>query len=93
MVGVDCFADDSGLEFDALNGAPGVDAAHYAGPQRNDRENYQRVLKELAGVTSNRKLPPVMSASIVANEFPESTVPYSVMYTEVPLWITMTQVE
>jgi XTP/dITP diphosphohydrolase len=47
--GLFCFADDSGLEVTALNGLPGVDSAHYAGPQRDSRANYDRVLHELAG--------------------------------------------
>lgn len=64
--GVDCFADDSGLEVDALNGAPGVDSAHYAGSQRNDQENYQRVLKELKGVT-NRNARFVTVITLVQN--------------------------
>ena len=52
--GVDCFADDSGLEIEALNGAPGVDSAHYAGPQRNDRENFELVLKKMQGIENRR---------------------------------------
>lgn len=51
---VDCFADDSGLEVDALNGAPGVISAMYAGPQRSHDDNINLLLKNLAGVT-NRK--------------------------------------
>lgn len=50
----DCFADDSGLEVDALQGAPGVYSARYAGPQKNSEENIQLLLKNLKGV-SNRK--------------------------------------
>lgn len=46
----DCFSDDSGLEIDALSGAPGVDSAHYAGESRNDKANIEKVLKELEGV-------------------------------------------
>jgi len=42
-------ADDSGLEVDALNGAPGVYSARYAGPAANDHDNIQRLLSELRG--------------------------------------------
>lgn len=47
--GVDCFAEDTGLEIDALNGAPGVDTAHYAGPERDALANMNLVLQQLAG--------------------------------------------
>ena len=43
------FSEDSGLFVSALGGRPGVHSAHYAGPQRNDADNIQRVLKELEG--------------------------------------------
>lgn len=46
---VSCFADDSGLEVDALNGEPGVDSAHYAGPQRNFDDNMNLLLKNMDG--------------------------------------------
>jgi len=42
-----CFADDSGLEVEALNGAPGVYSARYAGLQKNDADNMQKLLDEL----------------------------------------------
>lgn len=45
--GYDCFADDTGLEVDALNGEPGVDTAFYAGPQRNADANMAKLLKNL----------------------------------------------
>lgn len=45
--GYACFADDSGLEVMALHGAPGVISARYAGPERNDNANMDRVLAEL----------------------------------------------
>ncbi len=51
---LNCFADDTGLEIDALNGAPGVYSARYAGESKDSEENIQKVLKELEGKT-NRK--------------------------------------
>lgn len=48
-----CFADDSGLEIDALNGEPGVDSAHYSG-SRNFDKNMQLVLLRL-GNNPNRR--------------------------------------
>jgi XTP/dITP diphosphohydrolase len=52
--GVPCFADDSGLEVDALGGAPGVYSARYAGPQRNDNDNINLLLNSLAGNLNRR---------------------------------------
>jgi XTP/dITP diphosphohydrolase len=49
---IDCFADDSGLEVPALNNAPGVDSAIYAGPQRNHDDNIELLLKNLHGYTN-----------------------------------------
>lgn len=45
--GVACFADDTGLEVTALNGAPGVYSARYAGPQRLSEDNVRKLLQEL----------------------------------------------
>lgn len=45
--GYDCFADDTGLEVEALNGEPGVFSARYAGPQRNANDNMDKLLSEL----------------------------------------------
>jgi XTP/dITP diphosphohydrolase len=51
---VSCFADDSGLEIEALDGAPGVHSAYFAGPQRSHQDNMNLVLSKLNN-TDNRK--------------------------------------
>lgn len=51
---IDCFADDTGLEVDALNGEPGVFSARYAGEDKDDAKNRQLLLKNLTDVV-NRK--------------------------------------
>lgn len=52
--GYDCFADDTGLEIDALNGAPGVYSARFAGEDCNSEHNIDKVLHLMDG-TSNRQ--------------------------------------
>jgi len=44
---INCFADDTGLEVEALGGAPGVDTAHYAGPERSATLNMALLLRNL----------------------------------------------
>jgi XTP/dITP diphosphohydrolase len=53
LTGKSCFADDTGLEVEALNGAPGVYSARYAGEQRSSADNIAKLLAELNG-TENR---------------------------------------
>ncbi len=48
-----CFSEDTGLEVDALNGAPGVHTARYAGDQKSDKDNIAFLLKNLEN-NSNR---------------------------------------
>ncbi|MDT8392506.1 MAG: non-canonical purine NTP diphosphatase [Bacteroidales bacterium] len=48
--GMDCFADDTGLEVDQLNGRPGVYSARYAGEDGNAEKNIDKLLEELRGI-------------------------------------------
>ena len=52
--GYDCFADDSGLEVDALNGEPGVFSARYAGEPKNDENNIAKLLTNLKDVKNKK---------------------------------------
>jgi XTP/dITP diphosphohydrolase len=51
---MNCFADDTGLEIDYLEGKPGVLSARYAGEKKDPQENIEKVLLELNGI-KNRK--------------------------------------
>ncbi len=52
--GMDCFADDTGLEVESLNGAPGVYSARYAGEGHDSQANMRKLLHEMQG-KNNRK--------------------------------------
>ena len=52
--GLNCFADDTGLEVEALNNAPGVYSARYAGPGHDSEANMKKLLHEMEGM-ENRK--------------------------------------
>lgn len=52
--GMPCFADDTGLEVEALDGAPGIYSARYAGPGHDFQANVDKLLSEMQGV-ENRK--------------------------------------
>ena len=51
---LDCFADDTGLEVNALGGAPGIYSARYAGPQCNFDDNVDKLLSAMEGTTDRR---------------------------------------
>lgn len=52
--GLDCFADDTGLEVEALDNAPGVYSARYAGPGHDAEANMRKLLRELEGIENRR---------------------------------------
>jgi XTP/dITP diphosphohydrolase len=68
--GLNCFADDSGLEVAALNGEPGVYSARYAGDSKNDALNTSKLLENL-GNNSNRKanFKTVIALNMEQNQF------------------------
>ncbi|MFB3063796.1 MAG: non-canonical purine NTP pyrophosphatase, partial [Gammaproteobacteria bacterium] len=53
--GLPALADDSGLEVDALHGAPGIRSARYAGDGRDDRANNRLLLSQLAGIPAEKR--------------------------------------
>lgn len=66
--GFDCFADDSGLEVDILNGKPGVFSARYAGPQKNDLDNLNLLLYNMTEETNRQAQFKTVIALIWKNE-------------------------
>ena len=53
--GLPALADDSGLEVDALKGAPGIYSARYAGPDASDQDNYLKLLEAMQGVPAEQR--------------------------------------
>ena len=65
-----CFADDTGLEVDALNGRPGVYSARYAGDGKNPKDNIIKLLNELAGAKNRKaRFRTVVALIIDGNEY------------------------
>ena len=68
--GYDCFADDTGLEIEALNGEPGVFSARYAGPEKDSDANVELVLKKLDKINHrNARFRTVISLILGGEEF------------------------
>ena len=65
--GLAAVADDSGLEVDALGGAPGVRSARYAGEGAGDRANLDKLLAELAGVPPERRTARFRCAAVLVD--------------------------
>jgi XTP/dITP diphosphohydrolase len=62
--GCDCFADDTGLEVDALGGAPGVHTARYAGEDKDFNRNMDKVLYELSVVETEANMAAAMGLKV-----------------------------
>lgn len=68
--GFDCFADDTGLEVEALNGSPGVYSARYAGNAHDSEANIVKLLNELEGVQNrNARFRTVISLILNGEEY------------------------
>ena len=70
--GLDCFADDSGLEVDALGGSPGVYSARYAGHEKNNEDNIKKIWKELRDKDSTK----AQFRTVIASSFGSKTTLY-----------------
>ncbi len=55
LTGLSALADDTGLEVDALNGAPGIHSARYAGPDATFDDNCQKMLKEMSDIPEEKR--------------------------------------
>ncbi|MBL7916451.1 MAG: RdgB/HAM1 family non-canonical purine NTP pyrophosphatase [Bacteroidia bacterium] len=67
---VNCLADDSGLEVEALGGRPGVFSARFAGPGSSDQQNINRLMAEMEGVTNRKaRFVAVLALVLDGNEY------------------------
>lgn len=74
QLNVPVLADDSGLEVDALEKRPGIYSARYAGLEKNDQKNYEKVLKELDNVEKEKRTARFVSVIALARPGFESVV-------------------
>ena len=70
LTGKNCFSEDTGLEVDALNGAPGVNSARYAGENRSPEENIEKLLIKLSSFANRKaRFRTVISLQMDGNEW------------------------
>ena len=62
---VNCFADDTGLEVEALDGRPGVYSARYAGPNCSAQDNMEKLLQEMQGIDNRKAIFRTVIVSII----------------------------
>ena len=82
ITGNDCFAEDTGLEAEALNGEPGVKSARYAGENRNFDDNIDKLLLGLKNTANrNARFRTVISLILGGREYSfEGTCPGKIIY-------------
>jgi XTP/dITP diphosphohydrolase len=76
-------ADDSGICVDALNGAPGVNSAYYAGAHKSDADNNAKLIRELRGVANRRAHYTAVLALVTREDDPEPIIAEGRWYGEV----------
>jgi XTP/dITP diphosphohydrolase len=77
--GLPALADDTGLEVDALGGAPGVRSARYAGPGASDAANVDRLLRTLAGARRNARTARFRTVVVLASPGAADAVAHGVL--------------
>ena len=68
VTGLPALADDTGLEVDALGGAPGIHAARYAGPRATYRQNWQKLLQALEAVPEHQRTARFRTCAVYLDE-------------------------
>lgn len=81
--GCNCFADDTGLEVEALNNEPGVYSARYAGTDKDSEANMQKLLQNLEGISNRRaRFRTVISLILDGKEYFFEGIVYGTILTE-----------
>jgi XTP/dITP diphosphohydrolase len=81
--GLPALADDSGICVDALNGAPGVNSAYYAGAHKSDADNNAKLIQDLRGIANRRAHYTAVLALVMHENDPEPIVAEGRWYGEV----------